>query len=390
MPVKKAAKRKKALKILIYGSSGVGKTHFALHATPGKTLVFDMEGGTDLFEGRVDFDYWTDDQGYKTQSYKELRKCVDFLRSSGGKDYKTIVIDPITIIWTMLQQERQDYKENRVKKQKTNETDLETFTTRDWNIVKKMHKSVIDELSALPQNVILIAREKPVVEMKNGEPVSTGDFTYEGEKNAIYAVDFALRLVVDKKTKKRYIQVDKDRSGQYETGDKIDDPTFALFNDIINGMVGADENKGIKTDTEHLFDDSIPEPHPMNQEEKAKVEELAKQSNLTPEHLNNICKNNFNRPFAQITSQQARALISTLNKKVKELGTETKVIRDNTIKALHAAGSKKGMDHDVISQWAQQDYHVETMKDLTDDQGKELLEKMKEIPDMPSDLGQAG
>lgn len=258
MPPKKAIKAKKPLKILIYGPSGVGKTHFGLHATPGKTLVFDMEGGTDLFEGRVDFDYWTDNEGYKTQSYKELRKCIDYLKTpEGRKLYETFILDPVTLVWTLLQQERQDYKEAKVKVQKANETDLETFTTRDWNIVKKMHKGVIDELSALPQNVILIAREKPVVMMKNGEPVNTGEITYEGEKNTIYAVDFAFRIWVDKKSKKRFAQIEKDRSGTYDTGTVIDEPTFALFNDIVNSMADGEENKGVKTESDTtLFDDA--------------------------------------------------------------------------------------------------------------------------------------
>ena len=259
MPPKKASKRKKPIKSLVFGPSGAGKTHLALYATPGKTLVFDMEGGTDLFEGRVDFDYWTDADGYKTQSYRELRACIDYLTTPEGRaNYETFVIDPVTLIWTLLQQERQDYKEQKILekrkgREKENETDLESFTTRDWNIVKKMHKSIIDEVSNLPQNVFLIAREKPVIEMRNGEPVATGDITYEGEKNTIYAVDFAFRIWVDLKTQKRYCQITKDRSGTYKTGDIIPDPTFELFNSIVNDMAGAPENTGIKTNTENTF-----------------------------------------------------------------------------------------------------------------------------------------
>lgn len=269
MPPKKASKRRKPLKILIYGASGVGKTHFALHATPGKTLVFDMEGGTDLFEGRVEFDYWTDDEGYKTQSYRELRKCIDYLKSPEGREgYKTFVIDPVTLIWTLLQQERQDYKESRVKTEKANETDLETFTTRDWNIVKKMHKAVIDELSALGQNVVLIAREKPVVIMKNGEPVNTGEFTFDAEKNTIYAVDFAFRIWADKKG--RFAQIEKDRSGTYNKGQVINEPTFELFDSIVNSMADGDEVVGLKTESEDLFN----EPKKLEEKTLRKLQKI--------------------------------------------------------------------------------------------------------------------
>ena len=232
------------------------------------------------------------------------------MKTKEGRNYQTFVIDPVTLIWTLLQQERQDYKEGRVKVRKLNETDLETFTTRDWNIVKKMHKGVIDELSALPQNVILVAREKDVVEMKNGEPIKTGEFTYEGEKNTIYAVDFALRLTVDKKTRKRTAVIDKDRSGHYDTGAVIDSPSFALFSEIVNGMADGEHNKGLKTGSENLFE---PEVKPDG---------------------NNL-------------------------------------IDDKAMKALHALASEKGLSHDDLSHLAQTQFNVDSLKKLTIAQSRE-------------------
>lgn len=319
MPVKKATKTKKPLKILLYGASGVGKTHFGLFATPGKTLVFDFEGGTDLFEGRVDFDYWTNGKGYKTQSYRELRKCIDFLRTPEGRSYQTFIIDPVTLIWTLLQQERQDYKEEKYLEKtrgtaKANETDLETFTTRDWNIVKKMHKGVIDEISALPQNVILIAREKDVVEMKNGEPIKTGEFTYEGEKNTIYAVDFAIRLVVNKRTQKRTAIIDKDRSGHYATGATIPDPSFELFNSIVNDMEGGSESKPVNTQSEKLFAEQEPK------------------------------------------------------------------ISEKAMKSIHALGSKRGLSHEDIKHLAATSFKVESLTELTEAQARQLYSKIKKMP----------
>ena len=312
MPVKKASKTKKPLKILLFGASGVGKTHFALHATPGKTLVFDMEGGTDLFEGRVDFDYWTDDEGYKTQSYRELRKCIDFLKTKEGRNYRTFIIDPVTLIWTLLQQERQDYKEDKASRKKINETDLETFTTRDWNIIKKMHKGVIDEISALPHNVILIAREKPVVKMVNGEPVPTGEITFEGEKNTIYAVDFALHLYIDKKKQKRFIDVVKDRSGHYETGATIDNPTFELFDFIVNDMAGGSEVKAVKTKSEKLFNET-PKPEPINQKAMAQIHAIGKEKEMDHESISHLANTMFNvSSLKELTMLQAKELYKAI------------------------------------------------------------------------------
>jgi len=310
MPVKKASKTKKPLKILLFGASGVGKTHFALHATPGKTLVFDMEGGTDLFEGRVDFDYWTDNEGYKTQSYRELRKCIDFLKTKEGRNYRTFIIDPVTLIWTLLQQERQAYKEDNARRKKTNETDLETFTTRDWNIVKKMHKGVIDEISALPHNVILIAREKPVVKMVNGEPVPTGEITFEGEKNTIYAVDFALRLYME--GKKRCIGIVKDRSGHYDSGTVIEEPTFELFDSVVNSMAGGTEAKAVKTKSEKLFEENKP-PEPINQNAMAQIHAIGKEKEMDHESISHLANTMFNvSSLKELTMLQAKELYKAI------------------------------------------------------------------------------
>lgn len=321
MPPRKGSKRRKPLKILIYGPSGAGKTHLALHATPGKTLAFDFEGGTDLFEGRVDFDYWVDSEGYKTQSYRELRACIDYLKTKEGREgYQTFVIDPVTLIWTLLQQERQDYKEGRAKRKKTNETDLETFTTRDWNIVKKMHKAIIDEISALPHNVFLIAREKPVVIMKNGEPIQTGDITFEGEKNTIYAVDFAFRIWVDMKTGQRYCQIAKDRSGNYKTGDTIENPTFEMFNQIVNGMADATEEvKAVKTDTENTFTEA--EKPPQISANNIKIlhairNDLGKSEGEFKSGLSQMLGREI-KSMKDISDFEAKGLIKALNKKLE-------------------------------------------------------------------------
>jgi len=390
MPVKKATKTKKPLKILMYGASGVGKTHFALYATPGKTLVFDMEGGTDLFEGRVDFDYWTDDEGFKTQSYRELRKCIDFLKTQKDREYKTFIIDPVTLIWTLLQQERQDYKEDKVTKQKANETDLENFTTRDWNIVKKMHKGIIDEVSALPQNVILIAREKPVVKMVNGEPVPTGDITFEGEKNTIYAVDFALRLYSEKK--KRLVQIAKDRSGHYETGAVLETPSFALFDSIVNDMADGTDSKSIKTGSENLFGGK-PEPglKLISNVQKTKIQELAKVLGKTGADITEICKHDYKKQFSQLTEAEAGEIIATLQIELDKLAEPTpasnKAMSEKTNKVIHARGAELGMDHDDIRKFAQCDYPIKSLTELTEDQARELLANLRALPDLDKAVG---
>lgn len=260
MPPLKATKTKKPIKMLVYADSGVGKTHFALHATPGKTLVFDEEGGTDLYGGFVEFDFWVDDRGMKTRSHKELMKAIQYLESPEGQVYETFVLDPISILWSYLQEERQEYKEELQRKKKVvknNETDLENFTTRDWNVIKKMYNTVINSLLNLPQNVIINAREKEVVIMVGGEPKKTGEYTFDGEKNTKYAVDYTIRLVYDAKRKHRTAVIDKVRlpGSSLQKGDIVDNPTFESFRELTDGLNGGIKATGISTVEEHLYDE---------------------------------------------------------------------------------------------------------------------------------------
>lgn len=268
MPPVKATKTKKPIKMLLYGDSGVGKTHFALHATPGKTLVYDEEGGTDLYGGFVEFDFWVDDQGMKTRAHRELIKAIDYLASPQGQVYETFIIDPISILWSYLQEERQEYKEDNSKRKnfKTNETDLESFTTRDWNIVKKLYNTVINSLLNLPQNVILVAREKEIVEMVGNEPRKTGEYTFDGEKNTKYAVDYTVRLVYDSKKKTRKAIIDKVRlpGSPLQKGDTVTDPTFEEFRKLTDGLADGKEAVGVSSESEHLYEEQPPQEKPIN------------------------------------------------------------------------------------------------------------------------------
>lgn len=252
MAIKHAsAVRKKPLKILLYGDAGVGKTHFALQATPGHTLIFDAESGADLFEGKkgFKFDYWTDDDGLKTASIRELNKAIDYLETDDGrKQYQTFIIDPISDIWDNIQAQRLDYKDEKAVKDAKkyhkeidldarNETEVENFNQRDWGDMKRVYKNMMLKLKNLPQNVILISREKEISETKpDGSIIRTGEYTFEAEKNTKYAVDFMIRLVFDEKRQSRYAVVSKSRGEGLNKGDKIDSPTFALFDEVVNNM----------------------------------------------------------------------------------------------------------------------------------------------------------
>lgn len=265
MGIKKAsAVRKKPLKILLFGDAGTGKTHFSLQATPGKTLVFDTENGTDLFEGRkgFEFDYWVDDEGMKTASIKEINKAIDYLETPEGREqYETFVVDNISDIWDNIQAQRLEYKDNlAIKRGKAiedrNETEIEAFNMKDWADMKKIYKNMMLRLKNLPQNIILIAREKEISETKpDGSVVKTGEYIFDAEKGTKYAVDFIIRLVFDEKTNKRYAVIIKSRSDVLKKNEVVENPTFALFDKVVNSMKDGVEADRLSTKEENIFDE---------------------------------------------------------------------------------------------------------------------------------------
>ncbi|GIU69782.1 MAG: hypothetical protein KatS3mg002_1018 [Candidatus Woesearchaeota archaeon] len=278
MGVKSSQERNnKKLKILLFGDAGVGKTHFALTSTPSKILVFDAESGTDFFEGRkgFDFDYWVDDEGLKTSSIKELMKAIEYLESQEGrKKYETFVIDPISDIWDNIQSQRAEYKDiikskksSEYKKNPINDLDLESFNQKDWADMKRVYKDLMLSLKNLPQNVILVAREKEISETKpDGSIVKTGEYTFDAEKNTKYAVDFILRMVYDDKVNKRWIIVQKSRADGLEKNKKIENPTFTIFDKVVNSIDTSKEvRKSISQKEENIFEEENKEEEEIEQ-----------------------------------------------------------------------------------------------------------------------------
>lgn len=263
MPVRKIDKIiKQSLKMLVFGKPGVGKTHFYLTA-PGRTLVFDSDNGTNFFAGKkgVNFDIWVDDNGLVTSSYKELMKCITYLSTPEGiKTYQNFAIDFTDDIWKHLQHERQEWKNKNIpdykrKNKEGNEAVNEALDYSDWGAIKKLYDDLLREVKQLPQNIFLVCKEKAETKMNEKKELEkTGEFTFEGEKNTDYAVDFVVRLTEDDNGK-HYATLYKDRSGTYERKAIIEDPTFELFKNIVEAMKDGDEYIGMGESLDNAFEE---------------------------------------------------------------------------------------------------------------------------------------
>jgi len=221
-PFIKASTKKKYLKIAVYGPPGVGKTWFGL--TFPSPAVIDLEGGTDFYADRFQFSVMD------TKSFAEVLSAVEFLET-GQHDFKTLVIDPITIIWSSLQDGRLEFKTKDVSKAAAGE-EASNFNALDWGQLKRFYSLLMTKLVNLNMHVVMVGRQKDEYDIKkNGEMNKTG-VKIDGEKSTLYLPDICFRLDVDK-VGKRLAIIEKDRSGTFQIGQRVEGISFESFSELV-------------------------------------------------------------------------------------------------------------------------------------------------------------
>lgn len=217
-----ATKAKKKAKVLVYGDAGSGKTLFAL-SWPGVALI-DTEGGADLYGGRYDF------QVLRTKSLTDIVKAIDEIKRDNGKTVQTLVIDPITVVWQVLQEAGQQAAEDRATRYGRPVDDV-VLTQRDWGLIKRKLYAAMIDLANLPINVVLTSHLKDLTETKRdsrGQDVQTkiGEKP-DAEKKTAYWCDVVIKLAVEKGEHVGYVE--KDRSGLFKVGQRILNISYQHF-----------------------------------------------------------------------------------------------------------------------------------------------------------------
>ena len=198
-PFEVAQARKKKLKILVWGAEGVGKTTFAL-CFP-KPVLFDLDGGADYYGENSQFDV------LRTTDLARIKQAIDWLDEHPGS-YETVVIDPITIYWELVQQW---WQEVFLRRQQGNQNKKEYFILgpSEWDKIKRSYRRFLDRLIQLDANVVVTAREREKMAR-----TSTGEYQQDGakpdaERTTGYVFDVVLRLHRD-----FVATVEKDRTGK--------------------------------------------------------------------------------------------------------------------------------------------------------------------------------
>jgi hypothetical protein len=232
------------LKIGIGGYAGAGKTHFAL--TFPKPCVQDPEHGTDMFLGRM---YQTNAEGpqqafdfntsYERSIYEATNQVDWLIKNPDKHDRETLVVDPITLYWEAAQEAFIEELRQKIASGKSRRTNPYDIQFGDWKDIKRPYKRYLNRLLAVPMHVVLIGRMKDDYDVSGGNVEKTGT-GFDAEKNTPHAVD--IMLFLERKGRKRYAVVDKDRSGLFD-GTVIENPSFDSFKPIMDRLVMVKEGK---------------------------------------------------------------------------------------------------------------------------------------------------
>jgi len=149
------AKKKRGLKLGIYGDFGTGKTHFALTA-PEPVYIIDTELGSPQlahnFEGK---DVKVIDVAEKdgSLSYQKILDAVEYITQQ--EKVGTVILDSATDLWSFCQ----EFAKVNIFKIKPEARLAQQW---DWGVINNLYLKILMKLLRLECNLILTAREAEV------------------------------------------------------------------------------------------------------------------------------------------------------------------------------------------------------------------------------------
>jgi hypothetical protein len=193
----------KRVKMMVFSSPGLGKTTAAINWP--KSVVIDMEHGTDNYHETI---IKNGSVVLHTTNPDEVKDEIKILLTE-KHPYRTVIIDPVTILYQALQEKWTRIFSKYADTEKA--TELQDFGFRYWAKVKSDYKSIMRMLLACDMNVILTAHQKDVY----GEGMKKVGFGSDSMKGDEHIFDYVFQLVMDSKgrrtaiTKKERAEVGK-------------------------------------------------------------------------------------------------------------------------------------------------------------------------------------
>lgn len=197
--------KNKRVKMMVFSAPALGKTTAAINWP--KAVIIDMEHGTDNYHETI---IKNGSIVLHTTNPDEVRDEIKTLLTE-KHDYRTIVIDPVTILYQAIQEKWTRIFSKYADTEKA--TELQDFGFRYWAKVKSDYKAIMRMLLACDMNVILTAHQKDVY----GEGMKKVGFGSDSMKGDEHIFDYVFQLVMDAKgrrtaiTKKERSEVGKNK-----------------------------------------------------------------------------------------------------------------------------------------------------------------------------------
>jgi len=284
--------KEKRLKLLLFGPAGSGKTVAAIQFP--NAYIIDTEKGTDNYAKSIN------DAGsvvYQTCNPDEIHDEIQTLLTV-PHDYRTLVIDPITMVYNACQE-----KWNMIfAKHTKNAADKEIadFGMRYWGKVKSNFKAIQRLILQLDMNVIITAHQKDVY----GGNFSKIGVSFDSMKGDDYFFDLIFRLQKNiDNSRTAYTLKERDEVGCSKFPEKFlwsyENFLTAYGKDII-------ERKAETT--------AMAKP-----EDVERVELILKSLVVDDTQINKWFSKANVESFAEMTDTQIKGCLKLLEKKVKEV-----------------------------------------------------------------------
>lgn len=184
LKAKKPEVKEKRLKLFLFGPPGSRKTTSALQFP--KSVLIDMERGSEQYTKTINK---AGSVVLETNNPDEVMAEVKALLTE-KHEYRTLIIDPVTIFYQALQDKWGRIFEQYAKTEK--EKQLQDWGMRYWGRVKGEYKSFLRMLMQLDMNLIMTSHQKDIYG-PNMQKVGIGPDSMKGDD---YVFDYVFRLGV--------------------------------------------------------------------------------------------------------------------------------------------------------------------------------------------------
>lgn len=309
---KKVQETKSGIKVLAYGTTGVGKTVFSLSFP--ESCAVDSEDGMAFYKGK----YPNLKYVLNSTSADEVEEALEEIEDELSDEIKTFILDSETKIYENMQHSALNIAEKRAR-QKGQSVEDSNISQREWGKIKLVNKRIQSTkimLASKGINIVSIAQQKDIKEKKGDNYVTVG-YAPDCAKGFEYDFDVVIRLFTEKDKEGQEVykaEVYKDRTQTYKKGDIIINPTYENWREVVEGKANLKEQivdfkKDIARD-EDVMQTEIEEMENLTKEFKELIKKLDAQGK---KELTTLAKNKgIDNPLKCDDIQILRELVNSI------------------------------------------------------------------------------